>query len=171
MNGRISSWIEEGRMSAWRNDWMDGLTDGRLDGRMVRWLTDWIYGRLAGWLAGWTDGRKLGWMDRRMVRWLKDWMYGRLVDSGHAFLLANPVDENDEYDVCACDARENETQMLFAEKKKWTITMFTLISSTHHQDRKWYIKQAILCFPKWFCHRLKQWSRNNFSLTMAKGFH
>lgn len=44
-------------------------------------------------------------------------MYGRLVDSGHAFLLANPVDENDEYDVCACDARENETQMLFAEKK------------------------------------------------------
>lgn len=39
------------------------------------------------------------------------------MDSGHAFLLANPVDENDEYDVCACDARENETQMLFAEKK------------------------------------------------------
>ena len=31
--------------------------------------------------------------------------------------FADGVDGNDEYDVCACDARENETQMVFAKKK------------------------------------------------------
>ena len=61
------------------NDWIDGLTDGRMiDKQMIRqinggmegwdgWIDGYRDGRMARWMKGCRDGGMEGWIDRRLT--------------------------------------------------------------------------------------------------------